>query len=245
MRVLNVGNRVVNTYLYPTENGCVLIDTGYAHSYLKFKRNLLKMGLKVVDIRYVFLTHAHDDHAGFLNALLTEVPTIEVVASHRAVPTLLKGQNPFQGGCSSRRAFAFCLLLKALGKGDHRFPPLKKAHLSRVQCVTDESREILGNLLKGKIIDTPGHTADSISLLRDDGVCFCGDAAMNGFPSHHKLSIWIEDKAAYQTSWKTLTALAPKRLYPSHGKPFAPEALVRNKRFIERIGCYPIKNKNN
>jgi glyoxylase-like metal-dependent hydrolase (beta-lactamase superfamily II) len=41
-------------------------------------------------------------------------------------------------------------------------------------------REI-GILLDGEVLETPGHTVDSISILFDDGNCLIGDASGN-FP---------------------------------------------------------------
>ncbi|WP_332965128.1 hypothetical protein [Clostridioides difficile] len=70
--------------------------------------------------------------------------------------------------------------------------------------MSDKNRKEIEKELNGKIIDTPGHTADSISLLIDDGVLFCGDSAMNGFPSTHKITIFAESKLEFIQSWKTI-----------------------------------------
>ena len=32
MEICNVGNRIMNTYVYASPNGYVMIDTGYEHS---------------------------------------------------------------------------------------------------------------------------------------------------------------------------------------------------------------------
>ena len=68
----NLGNRIVNNYLVSLgeEDGYVLIDTGYAESYGAFRKRLKKTGVSPKEIKYVFLTHAHDDHDGFLNEVL-------------------------------------------------------------------------------------------------------------------------------------------------------------------------------
>ena len=55
-------------------------------------------------------------------------------------------------------------------------------------------------ILQGKILFTPGHTADSISL-KVKNVIFCGDAAMNDFPSIKRLIIWIENIVDFEKSW--------------------------------------------
>ena len=70
MRIINVGNIIMNTYVYSCSNGYIMIDTGYEHNLKDVETKLNKKGIKLSDIKYVFLTHAHDDHAGFLNELL-------------------------------------------------------------------------------------------------------------------------------------------------------------------------------
>ena len=68
--IYNLGNRVVNNYMIPLEDGYMLIDTGYANGFRRFQKNLQKAKIDPKEIKYVFLTHAHDDHAGFLNDVL-------------------------------------------------------------------------------------------------------------------------------------------------------------------------------
>ncbi len=38
-----------------------------------------KQGIAFSEIKYIFLTHAHDDHAGFLNELLSKYPELKVI----------------------------------------------------------------------------------------------------------------------------------------------------------------------
>ena len=72
MNIFNAGNIIMNTYVYATPSGYVMVDTGYEHSLKSVEKKLNKVNIKLSDIKYVFLTHAHDDHAGFLNELLGE-----------------------------------------------------------------------------------------------------------------------------------------------------------------------------
>lgn len=90
MEIFNAGNRIINTYIYRALVGYIMIDTGYEHSLKKIEKRAAKLGVKLSEIKYVFLTHAHDDHAGFLNELLSKYPEIKVFASYRSMPTLLK-----------------------------------------------------------------------------------------------------------------------------------------------------------
>ena len=228
MKIVNAGGRIVNNYLYPVEGGYVLVDTGYAGAFPRFLKRLRRAGIDVRAISYVFLTHAHDDHAGFLNEVLHAAPHAKVVAHSAALVGLRRGQNSFAGGCTSRLALGFCRLMKLLGHGEHRFPPLETSLEERFVAITAENREALEIALGGLILETPGHTEDSISLLLPDGSLFCGDVAMNGFPSLHKITIWMENRADFCTSWEALIRLQPKCIYPGHGRPMPERALAKN-----------------
>lgn len=239
--MINVGNRIVNNWIYPIEDGYVLIDTGYKNGFSKLKKNLLKQNIEPGRIRYIFLTHAHDDHAGYLNDLLLNNPSLKVVMSNKSLDGLYKGQNSFAGGCTSKLALLFCNIMKLFGKGEHTYPKLKKEFESRCIQITDVNRQEIGLLLSGQIIDTPGHTADSISIMLSDGSLFCGDAAMSGFPSLNKITIWAEDKDEFLASWRTIIAIKPKVIYPAHGQPFTYSSLEANISHVQKMKLLPLK----
>ncbi len=128
-RIINAGNRVINTYLLELEDGWMLIDTGYPDGYSAFQRRIEKRGITLDNIRWIFLTYAHDDHAGFQNELLGQCNAL-VLLHERAMEGLRRGQNNFNGGCTSRLALAACHVMAMLGKGGHRFPPLASEYES-------------------------------------------------------------------------------------------------------------------
>ncbi len=55
---------VIAAYLLPTSEGLVLIETGPYSTFPKLKKGIGKLGYKLEDVRHVFLTHIHLDHAG-------------------------------------------------------------------------------------------------------------------------------------------------------------------------------------
>ena len=137
MTIINLGTRIVNNYLISSEVGWILIDTGYARGFPHFLNMLEKNQIRPKDIRFVFLTHAHDDHAGFLNEVLAATNT-EVILHPKAMAGLKRGQNPFEGGCSSRLAWLFCQVLALFGHGDHRYPAIKDEYLDRLIAIDSE-----------------------------------------------------------------------------------------------------------
>ncbi len=239
MTIINLGTRVVNNYLISSDAGLILIDTGYAGGFPHFMRALEKHRIDPKEIRYVFLTHAHDDHAGFLNEVL-EATDADVILHPKAIDGLKRGQNSFEGGCSSFRAWLFCRILSVFGHGDHRFPAIKEEFLDRLIPIGSERFRAL--TFPGEILETPGHTADHISLLTE-GVLFCGDAAMNGFPSKRRTTIWIEDLPQYRRSWEAIIEKDPDMLCPAHGKPFVAADLRKNLKALDRVKRYALKEK--
>ena len=242
MIVSNAGNRIMNTWLYPVEDGWVMIDTGYENSYSAVLNKLQKKLIQPEDVRFLFLTHAHDDHAGFLEEWMTKHPHTQVIAHEKAIAGLRKGQNKFVGGCSTLGAFLFCQLMALLGNSEHRYPRLSEEHLAKIITLSEDNLSQLESNLQGKILLTPGHTEDSISLLVD-GNLFCGDAAMNGIPSSHRITIWVEDKTEFEEAWDTMLAFGAKKIYPAHGSPFCPCELRKNKKFIASLHLRPLKEK--
>lgn len=240
MKIYNVGNRVMNTYVYYTSSGYVMVDTGYEHGLRGVEKRLKKHGIALSEIKYVFLTHAHDDHAGFLNELLSKCSDLKVIISDKSMPTLLKGQNSFVGGCSSLMALGFCRSMGLIGKGRHLFPAVERQYIDRFIEISPQNIHMIESELRGKVLFTPGHTEDSISL-KIGRIIFCGDAAMNGVPSLRRITIWLENKRDFQNSWDILLAEKPQFIYPGHGRPFCSSDLRKYKKYISKVRRYKLK----
>ncbi len=237
MTIINLGTCVVNNYLISSEAGMILIDTGYAGGFPHFLKMLEKNHIQPEEIKYVFLTHAHDDHAGFLNEVLAAMDA-EIILHSKAIEGLRRGQNSFEGGCSSLLAWMSCQALALFGHGEHRYPAIREEYLNRLIPVDSERFRAIG--FPYEVLETPGHTADHIALLAGD-VLFCGDAAMNGFPSRRRTTIWIENLPQFQRSWEAIIEKSPRLIYPAHGKPFPTADLKKYRGALGRIRLRPLK----
>ena len=105
MRPINLGTPAVNTYLFPTLAGYLLVDTGYSGGESAFFRRLSRKKIDLNELQWVFLTHAHDDHAGFLNEVLLRTRA-RVLLHPLAAERLRRGKNPDIGGPPNGRAAA-------------------------------------------------------------------------------------------------------------------------------------------
>lgn len=228
IKMYNIGGYIVKNYLLETPMGIIAIDTGYPGGLNKFKSRFEKRW-KLSDLKYIFLPHHHDDHAGFLNDLL-EITGAKVILHPLAVQALEKGQSndPSGAGYSSVPASLFGKIKK-----DFSFPPV---HISdRSILVHSENDQLFEDMgLPIHIVFLPGHTPDSIGLFTPtDGKLFCGDAAMNAVISIARHTIWIEDADEFGRSWDKMLTLNPTKIYPSHGTPFLPKDLVKYRHFLD------------
>ena len=67
--VWQVGTAEITSLLIKTDDGAVLIDGGMPQAADAVLTNIKRLGLTPHDVRFIFLTHAHGDHAGSLAAL--------------------------------------------------------------------------------------------------------------------------------------------------------------------------------
>ena len=240
MEIINLGNFAVNNFILPISNGYMLIDTCYENGYKIFRKNILKYNIKLENIKYIFLTHAHDDHAGFLNKLLLENQKIKVIMHSNAKEGLFRGQNSFNGGCTNKLALLFCKIMAFAGKKEHKFLIVEKIFENNFIFIgSNEAKEIENNFSM-QFIETIGHTNCSISLLWNNNL-FCGDAAMNGLPSWNRITIWAENLNNFKLSWDKIIKLNPIKIYPGHGTPFRINDLIKYKPKIEKRKLYKLK----
>ncbi len=234
MRIINIGSRVVNNYIIETHIGYVVIDTGYAGGYNNFLKRLTRSGIDKTDIKFVFITHVHDDHVGFLNELLRDTDATLIL--HRESPErLLKGRNELIGGCPNLLAKLFVKSMNIVGKGKHEFPVAEVNNCDKLVLWTGNNQFFRELGVELDIISLPGHTSDSIGLLTGNGDLLCGDACMNNFPSIKRNIIWIENLDDYRKSWNTMIQSSAHTIYPSHGSPFPKKDLIRYSSYLEKI----------
>jgi glyoxylase-like metal-dependent hydrolase (beta-lactamase superfamily II) len=229
IKIHKIGSYIVKNYLLETPAGIIAIDTGYPGGFPKFKEEFEKK-FPLADLKYIFVTHHHDDHTGFLNELVAATEAT-VVLHPLALKYMAVGENnqPKGAGYSSFPASLFRRMKK-----DFSFPPV---HIpdSRVRAVQSEADQVFEDLeLPLKILFIPGHTDDSIGLfLTESGVMLCGDAAMNAVISVARHTVWIDNAVDFGNSWDKMTAHNPQMIYPSHGSPFKPRDLVNYRHYLD------------
>ncbi len=224
----------VRCYLLKCTGGYLLIDVYYPGNYGQFVKKLEKIGIAASEIKYLLLTHHHDDHAGFA-AELVQNTGCRVIAHRNALSALEQGKYEGTAKPVNRRiqiVMAFYTVYYDLfHKGEWDFPPVILA--DRDIIIEGDNEEFLKGIgIDGVILHTPGHTTtrDSISVLLSDGSAFVGDAAMNflRWTGVGHRPIYIEDINIVYESWRKLRDRGARVIYPSHGNSFSATKLDKS-----------------
>ena len=187
---------------------------------------MANIGWDIAEIKYLLLTHHHDDHAGFAADLVKETGC-RVIVHRNAKAPLGKGKSEDVMKPVNRRV-KFVFSLFALFHPEFIFPPVTLGEKDIL--LRGDDFDILKSIgVDGKILYTPGHCRDSISVLLSDGSAFVGDVAMNflRFTGIKHRPVYVEDINAVHESWQRLLEEGARVIYPAHVKSFSVQELVQ------------------
>jgi len=216
-------------YLLKCADGYLLIDTSYPTYFDSFQKLMANTGRDITKIKYVLLTHHHDDHAGFAADLVRKTGA-RLIAHRHAIAPLGQGRSENAIKPVNRRV-QFMFSLYTLYHREFTFPPVILGPTDIVLSGDDfDFLKTIG--IDGKILYTPGHYRDCISVILSDGTAFVGDAAMNflHFTGIGHRPVYIEDVNAVYDGWHKLLREGATVIYPAHGRPFPAQELAPQNR---------------
>ncbi len=219
---------VTTSYLLPCRDGYLLIDTGYQSDYSKFIQALNQIKIDLKDIKYLLLTHSHDDHCGFAADLIRNSGA-RVIVNKEGLSNLENGKVSVRGKTINKRIYILTSIYNLFKHRDYKFPPVSLTK-NDVIINRDDLKFLKSIGSNGIIINTPGHTNDSISVVMEDGRVFCGDAAMNLLNyagADYRPIFYIDLKLVFE-SWKKILKKGAKKIFPAHGMPFDSFILENN-----------------
>jgi len=159
---------VVNSFLLKTEDGLLLIDTGYPGSADQLFAAVRETGHDPVDIRHLLLTHCHIDHAG--SAAEVRRRTGARTYAHAIDAALITQGKTERSGTKVTRGLIPALVYRFFikNKGSHCEPLPIDEPLQHGDMLP-----LAGGI---EIIHCPGHSAGHIALLvRQEDVLVAAD----------------------------------------------------------------------
>lgn len=192
MKILNLTCKVTNCYLLESSYGWIMIDTDFPDTLQMLMHLLKQHEIKLSDIKYLIVTHFHPDHAGIAQDLKNL--GVKLILHECQVPFVDK--------------------LNSFFKKNPKFKFTDIVSRDNIMISSKESRKFLKDLgIEGEIIQTPGHTDDSISLIIDGCCAFTGDLAAFSLMEAYNDQI-IRD------SWKSIVDYKITKIYPAHGNSY-------------------------
>lgn len=200
--------KVIASFLLQSREGPVLIETGPESTYARLEAALKQEGVHPKEVRHVFVTHIHLDHAGAAWRFAELGATVYV--HPRGAPHLV---DPSRLLASAERIYG--AMLKPL------WGELKGIPQERVRVLEDGEVVDLGGL-RVQALETLGHASHHHAYLVD-GLLFAGDIAGVRIapgpvlPPTPPPDIHLE---SWYASLDRILALRPEVLYLTHFGPY-------------------------
>ena len=187
-------------YVIGIGDGYVIYDCLWQDSFPVIKSGFKRHGIAFAQVRGLLVSHFHPDHAG----------AFEILRKHGIKPLVLEWQMPYIEWLNNFYA-------KPKNDPAGKYVPID---ISAITPVTPDtvSSIFCENSIDGKIIRTPGHSDDSVSLIAGNAA-FVGD-----LPRLETAGIYGADVEA---SWREIASCNVTVIYYAHGN--SPELYVRER----------------
>ncbi|WP_062262143.1 MBL fold metallo-hydrolase [Endozoicomonas arenosclerae] len=211
---------VGNTYLVKTSEGNILFDTGLPLQGAAHKRMLQEVAPD--DVKYIVLSHSHQDHTGGARFWKAEYPEAKIVTHSRFDPAeqYLKDLEPYFW---DRNRMLYTFMPEQPPAEDSTFGFQRHEPDITVQDGTEYRIELGGQ--EFVIIPTPGAEGDDnlVMWMPEKKALFTGDVFGPLFPMVPNLFTLrgerFRDPIDYIKSLDTMIALKPDMILPSHFEP--------------------------
>ena len=205
-----------------------------------------ELGMPLTAVRYLAATHFHIDHIGGMGPLLAACGPETRVLFSSPVRDYLTGQrrlNLLTGWIAALLPVAWASAgyvrqpADAVPANMAGIPVLALRRLTglpfaRERCVFAEAGKGPPGFADWEIINTPGHTEDSLSFYHPEtAALICGDLVHNmaGGDSGGALNAFCWDRDMIRDTLERLRrTIAPREIYPGHGEIIRGEGNILN-----------------
>jgi ribonuclease/clavin/mitogillin len=195
--IVTLTHRSTHCFLVDLAHGKLMVDAGWPGSLPALKSQLRGYRIEPPEIKFVLITHTHPDHAGLAQEV-RRLTGARLILHEKQLPFLPQ--------------------LEASFKNKGGYVPIVVEPGDVV--LTASNRALLERLgIHGEVVETPGHSDDSVSLVLDSGSCFVGDLHLPQYAADEAA------EALSRASWQKLLEHGAKTFYPAHAGPFAASAV--------------------
>ncbi|MBC7897003.1 MAG: MBL fold metallo-hydrolase [Cytophagaceae bacterium] len=195
--------------LIDTGDGLGLVDPGPSSCREALEGLVADFGARLDDVRHVFLTHIHLDHAGIAGSLAQATPRARVYVHERGAPHLV---DPTRLLDSARRIYG--------AEMDRLWGEFLPVPVDQLVVLQGGERLSVGTR-RWRVAATPGHAVHHVAYLDEHvGVVFTGDvtgeATQHGTPALPVTPPPDIDLEAWRPSLDRILEWRPESLFLTH-----------------------------
>ncbi len=219
-----------NSYLISAGNHNILVDTGKLSAFTRLNENINRLEFSCQDIEFLILTHTHFDHCQSAKRIKDQF-NCQIIVSDKAAGSVKNGYTALPSGTNF-----FSGLISGSGR---RIGKTRFGYESFEPDVLIEGEyKLHRNDADIKIIETGGHSPDSLSIIVDNEIAVVGDA-MFGIFRNSVLPPFADNIDDMVKSWGKLLKTGCNTFLPGHGSEVKRQLLqkeydlfVRNRNLI-------------
>lgn len=213
MKIHQLKLRLSNAYLILGEKP-ILVDTGSPGDTETIRSKLKALDVRFSDLAMIVHTHVHSDHMGSTAEISHEAKC--PVAYHAADQAIIdRATNGSLKGVGLR------------GKIMARVFSNSAFQSVNADLFVEHNMRLNDYGCDVRIIETPGHTPGSISIITPDGQAIIGDVIMGGymggilFPHRPNYHYFADDISQAMASLDLILSQTHHTLYVGHGGPIS------------------------
>ena len=213
MQIYQLKLRLSNAYLIRGTKP-ILVDTGTIGELETIRRKLRVLEVEFSDLALLLHTHVHSDHFG---------NTAKIAAEAKCPVAFHGNDQAIVDRATNGRLLGVGLRGRVMAK------VFSEASFNRVKAdlFVSNGMSLSDYGCDATIVETPGHTPGSISIITPEGDAIIGDVIMGGWmggllmPGKPNYHYFAEDLPLAMKSLDAILAKTTRTLYVGHGGPLA------------------------